>query len=138
MVLLRAVIQVLVATIHDPLPRSPANRLGVRRMVVGGDPLGTGTVDTQQPAKKATGGIPVAMFTEQRIKEVAVAADRAIEVTLLDADLHIGLVEIPGHAAAATTLLAEAGLASRGSEARLPGADGLVGDGRGALPLRAN
>jgi hypothetical protein len=65
------------------------------------------SVEVEQLAKEAAGRIAVAVLAEHRIQEIPVSVDGAVEIAPVASDLHVGLVEIPGDAAAVTTLLAE-------------------------------
>lgn len=73
----------------------------------------------------------VAVLAQQRIDEVAVAVDGAVEIAPAASDLHVGFVEIPGDTPTATAFFPQPSGEER-SEAAFPLADRLVRDAEAA------
>ena len=71
------------------------------------------------------------MLAQHRVQKVPVPVNRPIQVAPLSCDLHVRFVEVPGHAPATATLLAEL-VGKEWSDAGLPLADRLVRDGEAA------
>ena len=91
------------------------------------DPEGLSAGGVNESPQEPPGGVLVAMFTQNRVDELAVPVDRSIEVAPAACDSHVCLVQVPGDARLTTALRPKL-FGEQGSEPRFPVSYGLVRD----------
>lgn len=101
MILLDPVVQLGGAAIRDRFTQRLVDRPWIGVMPVGGDPLGWLPSDIKGYREEAFGRIHIALLAEQRVAEVAITIDSAVEVLSHSTNLKVCFVGMPGTASPA-------------------------------------
>jgi hypothetical protein len=95
MVLLDAAVEVSIVAMFDLCPQHFLDRTGIRIVPIGGHWRRCLSRDGQSTLKEALCGLPITGGTQQRVHQIPLAVDRAVQVTPLAFYLSIGFIDIP-------------------------------------------
>ncbi len=95
MILFQPIVQIATAAVDDLPTECPVNRAGISLVPVRGHAVRGVADHGTGPAEEALGSLPITRRAEQRIDQITVPIDGAVQIAPPAVDLDVGLVDVP-------------------------------------------